>query len=122
MIGLRILIFVFLLYLGGEIIESFMGFIGARKFGASKRAGWGAFWGGIIGTIVGFMFGGIGAIFGVFIGIFLGAFLAELREKKNLEASFKAGTGGLVGKLSSVIVKGVIGLAMLALLFFEIYT
>src|SRR6266850_2347021 len=37
----------------GEIVEAWVGFRYARRYGGSRRAGWGALIGGIAGAIVG---------------------------------------------------------------------
>ena len=37
----------------GEFIETWLGFRFARKYGASKRAAWGALIGGLVGAVVG---------------------------------------------------------------------
>src|SRR3954471_16639425 len=36
----------------GEVLESWIGFRFARRYGGSRRAGWGALVGGLIGAIV----------------------------------------------------------------------
>ena len=37
----------------GELIESWLGFRFARRYGGSRRAGWGALVGGVVGAVVG---------------------------------------------------------------------
>src|SRR6267154_780070 len=37
----------------GEVFEAWLGFGLARRYGGSKRAGWGALLGGLVGAVVG---------------------------------------------------------------------
>jgi uncharacterized protein YqgC (DUF456 family) len=57
----------------GELIESWLGFRFAKRYGGSKRAGWGALVGGIGGAIVGVPIPIIGSVIGAFVGSFAGA-------------------------------------------------
>lgn len=100
------------LYLCGEVLEYVFIIIGAKKFGASNAAVVGAIIGGIFGAIAGAAFFGIGLIAGTFLGIFLGAFLVELLIQKDLVKSLKAGTGGILGRFGSILVKVVIAVVM----------
>ena len=45
----------------------------ARKYGGSRRAGWGAIIGSIVGAMVGFPVPIVGPVIGAFIGSFVGA-------------------------------------------------
>ena len=49
-----------------------------KKYGGSRRAGWGAVIGGMIGAIVGIPIPIIGSIVGAFAGAFAGAFVFEM--------------------------------------------
>src|SRR2546430_2591907 len=53
----------------GEIIDNWLGFYYAKRYGGSTRSGWGALIGGVIGGII----GGAGAVIGRGIGAVLGA-------------------------------------------------
>ena len=90
--------------------------IGAKKFGASNKAVIGAVVGGIIGAVLGAGFLGIGIILGTFLGIFLGAFFVEFVVHKDLVKSLRAGTGGLLDRLGSIIAKIIIAIAMFIIL------
>jgi uncharacterized protein YqgC (DUF456 family) len=107
------LILLFTFYLCGEVLEYVFIIIGAKKFGASNAAVVGALIGGIFGAIAGTAILGIGLILGVFLGIFLGAFLVELIIHKDLVKSLKAGAGGVLGRVGSIITKLLIAIAML---------
>ncbi|MBW2234827.1 MAG: DUF456 domain-containing protein [Deltaproteobacteria bacterium] len=63
--------------------------LGAKKLGASRRAGVGA----ALGALVGLFFG----IPGVIIGPFAGAVLAELTAQSTLEQAGRAGLGAWIG-------------------------
>jgi uncharacterized protein YqgC (DUF456 family) len=57
----------------GEVLESWIGFRFARRYGGSSRAGWGALVGGLIGAIVGVPVPIVGSVVGGFVGAFVGA-------------------------------------------------
>ena len=80
--------------------------------GASNSAVIGAIIGGTCGAIMGVWFLGIGLLLGTFLGIFLGAFLVELLIQRDLVKSLKAGAGGLLGRIGSIIAKVAIGIIM----------
>ena len=111
-ISIEALIILLILYLCGEVIEYLFVIVGAKKFGASNAATAGAVIGGIVGAIAGAGFLGIGLILGTFLGIFLGAFIVELLLHKDLVRSLKAGTGGVIGRVGSIVFKVFIALAM----------
>src|ERR671930_1928718 len=76
-IGIATLIAVVVLALVGELLEFALAGRYARKYGGSRRAGWGAILGGIIGAIVGVPIFLIGSMIGAFLGAFVGAWVAE---------------------------------------------
>jgi len=121
-ISLKALIVLLILYLFGEVLEYLFIILGAKKFGASNPAIFGALIGGILGAVLGVSFLGIGAILGTILGIFLGAFLVELIIQRSLIKSLKAGTGGVLGRIGSVVAKVVIALAMLGILIYQFLT
>ena len=71
--------------------------MGAKKFGASPRALWGA----ALGTLVGIFFG----LPGILIGPFAGALIAELTHKNDMQAATKAGIGATLGLLFGAVLK-----------------
>ena len=71
--------------------------LGAKKFGASPRAIWGA----AAGTLIGIFFG----LPGIIIGPFAGALIAELTHKNDMQAATKAGVGATLGLLFGAILK-----------------
>jgi len=112
LITVKALLILLALYAVGEVIEYASIIIGAKKLGASNAAVVGALVGGIIGAVAGAGIPGAGLILGAFLGMFLGWFLVELAINKDAIKALKAGTGGVLGMLASVIVKVVIALAM----------
>ena len=67
------LFLVIALALAGELIEAWIGFRFAQRYGGSRRAGWGALVGGLIGAIVGVPLPVLGSVIGGFVGAFVGA-------------------------------------------------
>jgi len=86
------------LALVGEIIESWLGFRFAKRYGGSNRSGWGALIGGIVGAIVGVPVPVIGSVIGAFLGSFLGAALFEYSASRRLDVATRAGWGSVVGR------------------------
>ncbi len=95
-----------LLLLASYALESAAGFVGARRFGATK---WGIF-GAMVGAIVGIFLGFIGLL----IAPVVGAIAGELIGGKRMVAAGRAGWGTLLGNLAGMIAKLVIGLAMVS--------
>ena len=86
--------------------------LGARTFGASRRAAVGA----VLGTLLGLPFG----IPGLIVGPFAGALLGEIWARKGVEGAARAGFGAWLGfvigaALKLAIVFGMVGLFVLAL-------
>ncbi len=121
-LGIEELILLLILYLCGEVVEYLFVIIGAKRFGASNAATAGAVIGGIVGAIVGVGFLGIGLILGTFLGIFAGAFLVELLLHRDLVRSLKAGTGGVIGRIGSIVFKIFIAIAMFWIMVSSIIT
>lgn len=71
--------------------------LGAKKFGASARAIWGA----AAGTLIGLFFGLPGLIFGPF----LGAVVGEFSGRSSLKAATHAGIGATLGLLFGALLK-----------------
>ena len=97
----------------GEVIESVLGSLMARRYGASK---WGmirAFVGGIAGAILGTpILPIVGTIIGSFIGSAAGAVLFEYVHQRQMEPSLPAGWGAILGRMLSTIIKMCIGLSI----------
>ncbi len=72
--------------------------VGAKKFGATKYA----FWGAIIGLLSGILFF---PPFGMIIFAFLGAILAEILAGKKSHEALRAGWGVFVGVMIGMLLK-----------------
>jgi hypothetical protein len=119
-LSVRHIVILLILYLCGEIVEYISIIIGAKKLGASNAAVVSGFIGGIIGAILGASFLGIGLILGTLFGIFLGIFLVELLIQKDLVKSLKSASGGVLGRIGSILAKVLIALIMFVIIAFRI--
>jgi uncharacterized protein YqgC (DUF456 family) len=95
-----------------EALEAWLGFRFARRFGASKRAGWGALVGGLIGAIVGTPVPLIGSVIGAFVGAFVGALAFEYFGGSDARAGLGAGFGAVLGKAAGAATKISIGIVI----------
>jgi len=89
----------------GEIIESWLGFRFAKRYGGSNRAAWGALIGGIVGAIVGVPVPIIGSIIGAFAGSFAGAVIFEYSYSARTGTALAAGWGALLGRAAAAAAK-----------------
>ena len=79
--------------------------LGAKHFGATKRAVIGA----ALGAVVGLFFG----LLGVLVGPFLGAVLGELSARRALGDAGRAGVGATLGLALGVAAKLALGFSMI---------
>ena len=98
----------------GELLESWIGFRFAKRYGGSSRAGWGALVGGLIGAIVGVPIPIIGSVIGGFVGAFLGAALFEYSRARHAEGSVKAGWGAVLGRAAAAAIKMALAIVLVA--------
>jgi uncharacterized protein len=96
----------------GEVIEAWLGFRFAQRYGGSSRAGWGALVGGLVGAIVGVPVPIIGSVVGGFVGAFVGAALFEYTRVRRSEGAVKAGWGAVLGRAAAAAVKMAIGIVL----------
>jgi uncharacterized protein YqgC (DUF456 family) len=108
-IGWFTLVAVGVLALMAEIVEFSLTGRYARKYGGSRRAGWGAIIGGIVGAMVGFPVPIIGSVIGAFVGSFVGALVAELTGGSSVGDSTRVAKGALIGRVVSTALKIGIG-------------
>jgi len=108
-IGWVSLIAVAVLALIAELLEFTMTGRYARKYGGSRRAGWGAIIGGMIGAVVGFPVPIIGPVIGAFVGSFVGALVAELTGGSSAGDATRVAKGALIGRVVSTMLKIGIG-------------
>jgi uncharacterized protein YqgC (DUF456 family) len=108
-IGWFTLVAVGVLALVAELLEFSLAGRYARKYGGSRRAGWGAIIGGIVGAIVGVPVPIIGPVIGAFVGSFLGALVAELTAGSSAGDATRVAKGALIGRVVSTVLKVGIG-------------
>jgi uncharacterized protein YqgC (DUF456 family) len=108
-IGWVSLIAVAVLALIAELLEFTMTGRYARKYGGSRRAGWGAIIGGMIGAVVGFPVPIVGPVIGAFVGSFVGALIAELTGGASAGDATRVAKGALIGRVVSTMLKIGIG-------------
>jgi uncharacterized protein len=84
----------------------------ARRYGGSRRAGWGAIIGSIVGAMVGFPVPIVGPVIGAFIGSFVGALIAEFTGGSSAGDATRVAKGALIGRVVSTVLKIGIGFAV----------
>jgi len=114
------LVLLLVLYLAGEVLEYVLAFMGARRFGASRPAAFGALLGGLIGAVAGAPVAGVGLFVGMLLGVFAGAFIVELAAGGELRRALRAGLGGAFGRVAAIAAKVVIALAMFGVIGFHL--
>ena len=98
----------------GEVVESWIGFRFAQRYGGSKRAGWGALIGGLVGVVVGVPVPIIGSVIGGFVGAFAGAAVFEYTRARASGGAVRAGWGAVLGRAAAVGVKMGLGVVLVA--------
>jgi uncharacterized protein YqgC (DUF456 family) len=106
----------------GEIIESWLGFRFAKRYGGSSRSGWGALVGGLVGAIVGVPIPIIGSVLGAFLGSFIGAAVFEYTASRQLNVATRAGWGSVVGRAAAAAMKIALGLVISVIAAFAAFT
>ena len=96
----------------GEVIESWLGFRFARRYGGSRSAGWGALLGGLVGAVVGVPVPVVGSVIGAFVGSFGGAALFEYAYSRRADVAVGAGWGAVVGRAAAAAAKIALGLVI----------
>ena len=88
------------------VVDFAAGVLGAKHFGASRRAMAGA----MLGAILGIFFG----LPGLLLGPFIGAFAGEFSVRRHLGAAGRAGVGATLGLALGVAAKLALAFSMLA--------
>jgi uncharacterized protein YqgC (DUF456 family) len=114
-IGLWTVLIIAVLALVAEVIEFMLGGRYARKYGGSRRAGWGAIIGGLVGAFAGVPVPVVGPMIGAFLGSFAGAFLLELTRGTRVHGATRVATGALVGRVVAVAMKVGLGLVLVVI-------
>ena len=111
-IGWRTLAVLVLLTLATYAIDVLAGYFGAKYFGATKWATFGA----IAGALIGLLFG----ILGLFVGPVVGAIAGEFIAGKRMIDAGRAGWGSLLGNIGGMLAKLIIALAMITIFLFAV--
>lgn len=115
--GLAVLILFLLLCIVVEVLETLAGTWGVQKRGGSKAAGWAALGGGLLGMILGGMvIPVIGNLLGMLAGSFGFAYWVEHARMKKAAHAAHVAFGAVIARLSVVILKLGVTLAMIATL------
>jgi uncharacterized protein YqgC (DUF456 family) len=99
----------------GEVVEAWVGFRFARRYGGSNRAGWGALVGGLVGAAVGVPVPVLGSVIGGFVGAFVGAALFEYTKARQTGIALGAGWGAVLGRAGAAAAKLALGLVIAVL-------
>ena len=99
----------------GEVLETWIGFRLARRYGGSSRAGWGALIGGIVGAIVGVPVPVVGSVIGAFLGSFAGAVAFEYATSRRADVALGAGWGALLGRAMAAATKVGLGVVIVVM-------
>jgi len=108
-IGWVTLVIVGILALVAELLDISLTGRYARRYGGSRRAGWGAIIGSIVGAMVGFPVPIIGPVIGAFIGSLVGALIAEFTGGSSAGDATRVAKGALIGRVVSTVLKIGIG-------------
>ena len=111
-VGVAMIAIVLAIAFLGEIIENWIGFRSAKRYGGSTRSGWGALIGGLVGAVIGVPVAVIGSVIGAFIGSFIGAALFEYTYSRHAGAATRAGWGAVVGRAAGAAVKIALGVVI----------
>ena len=95
-----------------EVLEWSLAARFARRYGGSKRAGWGAAIGGMVGAFMGVPIPVVGPIVGAFAGAFAGALLFELGGGTGGGTATRVAWGALLGRVVAAGLKMGIGIVM----------
>lgn len=117
-LGIWTILAITVLALVAEALEFVLAGRYARKYGGSRRAGWGAILGSIVGAFMGVPVPVVGSVLGAFVGAFAGALLAEMTSGGELRSATRVATGALLGRIVATAVKVGIGVALLAWVLF----
>ena len=114
-VGVVTLSVTIVLALLSEVAEAWLGFGMAKKYGGSKRAGWGALIGGLMGAGIGVPVPVIGSVIGSLVGAFAGALLFEYLGHGDSDKAVRAGWGALLGRVAATATKMALGFVITVL-------
>jgi len=111
-IGLTTVIIIGVLMAIAEGLEWVLTTRFTRKYGGSRRAGWGAIIGGMVGGFMGVPIPIVGPVIGAFLGAFIGAFAFEWSRGTPTQGSARVAWGAFLGRVAAAAMKVAIGLVM----------
>jgi hypothetical protein len=111
-VTLGLMALVLVLAVVGEVVEAWLGFRFARRYGGSRRAGWGALAGGLVGAVIGVPVPLVGPVIGGFLGAFAGAALLEYTLARRTGAAAWAGWGAVLGRAAAAAAKMGLGIVI----------
>jgi uncharacterized protein YqgC (DUF456 family) len=117
-IGLATLIGATLLTVFAEVVEFVLGARFARRYGGSRRAGWGAILGGLAGALIGVPVPIVGPVIGALVGSFGGALLFEYTVGRDHRSATRVATGALIGRVAAIALKVAVGCVLIAWILF----
>src|SRR6266550_322129 len=112
LVGLVMIAIIVAIAFLGEIIDNWLGFRFAKRYGGSTRSGWGALLGGLVGAVIGVPVAIVGSVIGAFLGSFLGAAVFELSYSRHAGVAARAGWGAVMGRIAAAAVKIALGIVI----------
>jgi uncharacterized protein YqgC (DUF456 family) len=106
-VGWKTLLLLAFIMIVAHAVDLFASAIGAKRYGAGRKALFGA----IIGTFVGLFFG----VLGIIIGPFVGAVIGQLFEHKDIQSAGLIGIGTWIGFLIGMAAKIAFGMSMIGI-------
>lgn len=98
----------------GEVLETALQLVKARKYGSSSSGAFAGMIGAIIGAIVmAPLFWGIGAFAGALAGAWTGCFCMELLKGRRSHEALNAAFGTMLGRLLGTVLKIAVGTIMI---------
>ena len=118
-IGLNLILILAVATMLGETVDNWLMAAGAKRFGASTAAAWLSMLGGFLGAVIlgpflAVVLNVLGPVVGVLIGAFISVVLYERHQKQTWQDALRAGWGTLLGRVAGIVIKMVVGAAMVA--------
>ena len=122
-IGFKVILILVAMAIAAELLDFWLGMVGAVRFGASRWGMWAALFGSLAGAaILTPYFLGLGALIGIFLGGSAAVFVMEMLKRRKLKPAFRASVGAMLGRMAGIAVKGMLSIAMAAFTLFHIYS
>jgi uncharacterized protein len=122
-IGFKVIFFLLVFSVIGEMIDFLLGMTGAMRLTPSKKLFWASMVGALAGTfILTPVLWGLGTFGGFFLGCFAGILIMEFIRQSKLQAPFKASNRAIFAMIGGKMVKGFIALTMIAFSLSNIYS